>query len=123
MVLESIPPLEVNDMSATKHEYDILESQMDQILNIFTEIWRWHQSQRSTLERKITIEVMGILLQNIPKTFLDDPNFNFLQSPVDIVDKDMSNESEYEVKKSKGFQAYLASKQKRIEVYRRLAES
>ena len=110
-------------MSTTKHEYDIIESQIDQILNIFTQICHWHQNWRSTSERKITIEVTRILLHDILETFLDDLNLNLSQSPVDIVDKDMSNKSGYDVKKSKGFQAYLASKQKRIEVYRRLAES
>ena len=34
-----------------------------------------------------------------------------------------NNQPESEIKKSKGFQAYLASKQKRFEVYKNLADS
>ncbi len=47
----------------------------------------------------------------------------FMEMLASEIDKNMTDESGYDVKKSKGFQAYLASKQKRIEVYRRLAQS
>ncbi len=64
------------------------------------------QNAISTVEA-LSLEEQAILIEIIQEKF----------------QQKLNNQPESEIKQSKGFEAYLASKEKRFEVYKNLAES